>query len=163
MKELKGFSKLSIEAGKIATCLIRIPVSELRLTDDRGERFLETGLFELQVGTASDNIKHRIEIEVGDTQQAIETKTVTASETDAKSTKNIRVTGEVRDLQGTPIAGVEVLSRDTKRKAQSDNKGFYRIDAGDRDLLMFSKKGFKTEKIEVGQRSGINVKMDYEN
>lgn len=163
VKELKGFSKLSIEAGKIATCHIRIPVSELRLTDDRGERFLETGLFELQVGTASDNIKHRIEIEVGDTQRSFESKTLIASEADAKSTKNIRITGEVRDLQGTPIAGVEVLSRDTKRKVRSDSKGFYRIDAGDRDLLMFSKKGFKTEKIEVGQRSGINVKMDYEN
>ncbi len=42
-----------------------IPVHEFYLTDDLGNRYLESGKFELQVGTSSDRIYFNLPVYIG--------------------------------------------------------------------------------------------------
>lgn len=62
--ELKGFSKLLIRKGETASSEITIPVSELSLYDKDMKRVVEPGLFELQIGRASDDIRIKKTISV---------------------------------------------------------------------------------------------------
>ena len=66
VRQLKAFSKVSLESGEVAELTLEIPVSELMLTDENGLRFLEPGAFRLEVGSASDDIRSELEIEVGE-------------------------------------------------------------------------------------------------
>jgi hypothetical protein len=45
-----------IKAGKRATVTLDVPVSELGLYNDKMQYVVEPGEFEIQVGSASDNI-----------------------------------------------------------------------------------------------------------
>ncbi len=65
VKQLKGFSKVELAPGEVRKVSIDIPVTELYLTRDNGDRFLEPGEFEIQVGTASDNISHVLKVRAG--------------------------------------------------------------------------------------------------
>ena len=65
VKQLKGFKKLELLPGQTKETIIKIPVHELYLTDNSGNRYLEPGEFELQVGTASDCIFFNLPIYVG--------------------------------------------------------------------------------------------------
>lgn len=56
VKQLKAFSKVLIKAGKRATVTLEVPVSELGLYNDKMQYVVEPGEFEIQVGSASDNI-----------------------------------------------------------------------------------------------------------
>lgn len=57
VQELKGFDKILIKKGETAHVKINIPVSELALYNERMERVIEPGAFELQIGPASDDIR----------------------------------------------------------------------------------------------------------
>jgi beta-glucosidase len=59
IQELKGFAKVMIKKGETAHVRIVIPVSELALYNDKMERVVEPGAFELQIGSASDDIRIR--------------------------------------------------------------------------------------------------------
>jgi beta-glucosidase len=56
VKELKRFSKVLIKAGETRQITFDLPIKELSLWNENMEEVVEPGEFELQVGTASDNI-----------------------------------------------------------------------------------------------------------
>ena len=65
IKELKWFRRIFIESGK--TVHVQIPLRAADLVDWNSEKKqyeLERGRVELQIGSASDNIKHRTIIKV---------------------------------------------------------------------------------------------------
>jgi beta-glucosidase len=56
VQQLKAFKKELIKAGKRAKITLEVPVSELGLYNDRMKYVIEPGEFDIQIGTASDNI-----------------------------------------------------------------------------------------------------------
>jgi beta-glucosidase len=57
VQELKGFQKIFIKKGETAQVKISIPVSSLALWNEKMQRVVEPGAFELQIGSASDDIR----------------------------------------------------------------------------------------------------------
>ncbi|PWG82463.1 glycoside hydrolase family 3 N-terminal domain-containing protein [Pararcticibacter amylolyticus] len=64
IQQLKAFRKELIKAGKRMKILLEVPVSELGLYNDRMQYVVEPGEFEIQVGSASDNIHFKKTIKV---------------------------------------------------------------------------------------------------
>lgn len=56
VRELKAFSRVTLDAGQQATVTVRIPVDMLNFTDAHGERIVEPGDFDLMVGSSSRDI-----------------------------------------------------------------------------------------------------------
>jgi beta-glucosidase len=59
-KELKAFKRVTLDAGETKTVTLEIPVSELRYWDESKTTdgwTLENGEIELQLGSASDDIR----------------------------------------------------------------------------------------------------------
>lgn len=158
VKQLKGFSKHEILPGKIQDAIIKIPVHELYLTDDFGNRYLEPGKFELQVGTASDHIFFNLPIYVG-TQREGGRAGQAASLKVKTDGKVIQVSGTVRDIQATPLGGVKVHSADSKENVLTDYRGTYTIRIKDNGQLTFSRKGFATKTMEVDGQTDISIQM----
>lgn len=63
-QQLKAFEKVSLTSGESKNITLKIPVDELALYDEAMRRVVEPGDFEIQVGTASNNIAHRHTITV---------------------------------------------------------------------------------------------------
>ncbi|MCQ2289593.1 MAG: glycoside hydrolase family 3 C-terminal domain-containing protein [Muribaculaceae bacterium] len=63
-QQLKAFEKVSLNSGESKNITLKIPVDELALYDEAMRRVVEPGDFEIQVGTASNNIAHRHTITV---------------------------------------------------------------------------------------------------
>ena len=62
-QELKGFQKVSVEAGKSATVTIKVPVKELAYYNVSTKSWtVEPGKYTLNVGTSSRDIKNKIEV-----------------------------------------------------------------------------------------------------
>src|SRR5690606_13988201 len=64
IQQLKAFRKDLVKAGKKTKFLLEIPVAELGLYNDRMQYVVEPGEFEIQIGSASDNIHFRKTIHV---------------------------------------------------------------------------------------------------
>ncbi|SDI56541.1 beta-glucosidase [Paraburkholderia steynii] len=56
VKELKAFSRISVEAGKRAKVAISVPVDMLNFTDENGDRVVEPGEFDVMIGSSSRDI-----------------------------------------------------------------------------------------------------------
>ena len=56
VQQLKAFDKISVEAGGTKTVELTLPLSELALYNTRMQKVVEPGEFEIQVGSASDQI-----------------------------------------------------------------------------------------------------------
>ena len=56
IKQLKAFEKVSLNPAETKEITLKVPIHELYLTDNIGNRYLEPGTFEIKVGTASDRI-----------------------------------------------------------------------------------------------------------
>ena len=70
------------------------------------------------------------------------------------------VTGQVSDEEGNPLPGVNVLEKGTTNGTITDIEGNYRIVVPDEEVtLLFTFVGYRSEEIEVGNRSEINVNM----
>lgn len=158
VKQLKGFSKLEILPGQTQETTIKIPVHELYLTDDWGNRYLEPGKFELQVGTASDDILFNLPIYVG-IQRGGDRDGPVAFLKPQMDGKVILVTGTVRDIQATPLSGVKIQSADSKENVLTDYQGIYTIKVKDNGRLTFSKKGFATKVMEVEGQTDVSIQM----
>lgn len=63
-QQLKAFSKINLKPGESKTVELKLPVKELALWNARMEEVVEPGDFELQVGSASDDIRHKATITV---------------------------------------------------------------------------------------------------
>lgn len=56
IQQLKGFAKINLKPGESKVVEIKLPIKELSLWNARMEEVVEPGDFELQIGSASDNI-----------------------------------------------------------------------------------------------------------
>ncbi|AOK47049.1 glycosyl hydrolase [Burkholderia sp. MSMB617WGS] len=56
VRELKGFQRVFVPAGGRRTVRVRLPVDMLNFTDERGERVVEPGEFDLMIGSSSRDI-----------------------------------------------------------------------------------------------------------
>ncbi len=56
VQQLKAFKKEPVKAGKRIKIMLEVPVSELGLYNDKMQYVVETGEFDIQVGSAADNI-----------------------------------------------------------------------------------------------------------
>ncbi|MGM9803852.1 MAG: glycoside hydrolase family 3 N-terminal domain-containing protein [Muribaculaceae bacterium] len=57
VKQLKAFAKVNLAAGEVRTVRLAIPVADLALYNREMRRVVEPGEFELQIGSASDDIR----------------------------------------------------------------------------------------------------------
>lgn len=70
------------------------------------------------------------------------------------------ITGNVTDDQGTPLSGVSVFVKNTKRGTVTDIKGNYRLTVQPEDkILTFSFVGYKIKEIRINGRTVINVAL----
>lgn len=69
------------------------------------------------------------------------------------------VTGNVTGEDGLPIPGVNVIEKETSNGTQTDFDGNYTIDVETGKVLVFSYLGMKTQEIEVGSQSTIEVSL----
>ena len=160
VKQLKGFSKIDVCPGETIETVIKVPVTELYLTDNFGQRMLEPGVFEIQVGTASDHIYHTLPVTVGVMNMQFRDSEVQTSKKQAIiSSRQLMIEGCVRDVQATPVAGCLVKCLRTGATTKTDSKGLYKIKAADNDTLLFSKKGYTEKKVAVRQQTSINIQL----
>ena len=158
VKQLKGFTKLELFPGQVREAGIKIPVHELYLTDNFGNRYLEPGKFEIQIGTASDHILFSLPVYVGTRRNGMQkmTSAVMREQTEGKI---ILVRGTVRDMQATPLAGVKVQPEGEVKTVMTDNQGNYVLKMKDSGRIVFSKKGFISKVLEVEGQSDISVQL----
>ena len=64
VKELRAFGRVTLRPGQTAEVTFRVPVDMLNFTGPRGQRIIEPGVFELQLGASSTNIRFRTEVTV---------------------------------------------------------------------------------------------------
>lgn len=160
VKQLKGFSKIDVCPGQTIETVIKVPVTELYLTDNFGQRMLEPGVFEIQVGTASDHIYHTLPVTVGVMDmQFRDSEVQTSKKQTIISSKQLMIEGCVRDVQATPVAGCLVKCLRTGAATKTDSKGLYKIKVADNDTLLFSKKGYTEKKVAVRQQTSINIQL----
>jgi len=69
------------------------------------------------------------------------------------------VTGTVKDEDGMPLPGVNVIEQGTNNGVQTDFDGIYKIDVEEGAVLSFSYVGFGTKTAQVGSTSEINITM----
>ncbi|WP_375583299.1 SusC/RagA family TonB-linked outer membrane protein [Cyclobacterium xiamenense] len=72
---------------------------------------------------------------------------------------DIRVSGTITDENSAPMPGVTITVQGASMGTVSDIEGKYSLNAPDNATLVFSFIGFKTQTIQVGNRSTINVTM----
>ena len=77
--------------------------------------------------------------------------------------KIIRIEGIVRDVQATPIAGVKVKTINSEEEVMTDAKGSYFLPAHSDDILLFSIKGYASQKVRTNGQHKINIQMMKEN
>ncbi|MFD2725164.1 SusC/RagA family TonB-linked outer membrane protein [Hyunsoonleella rubra] len=73
------------------------------------------------------------------------------------------VEGTIKDDQGQPLPGVNILEKNTTNGFVSDFDGNYTMSVGDNAILVFSYVGFKTQEVAVNNRSRINVTLETDN
>jgi beta-glucosidase-like glycosyl hydrolase len=64
VKELRAFGRVTLQPGQTAEITFRVPVDILNFTGPAGQRTIEPGVFELQVGASSADIRLRTEVTV---------------------------------------------------------------------------------------------------
>jgi len=75
--------------------------------------------------------------------------------------QNTRVSGVVKDVQGSGIAGVSVNVKGTNTGAITDSSGHYIINVpGSKAVLVFSSVGYLTKEETVGSRTTINTSLN---
>ena len=86
MKQLKGFSKVTVPAYGSTLAEISVPVSELGLYDMNMRYVVEPGDFDFMIGTSSDSICFKKTIHVGEVDAKAERVSFAAS----KETQTVR-------------------------------------------------------------------------
>ncbi len=159
VKQLKGFSKISLEPGETCNVDMSFPLSELAFTDNSGRSHLEPGEFIIMAGFASDNLPLETTVTYGEVKKVDEIKS--NDEPAYKGTgKKISVSGVVRDVQATPLKGVNVYSAKQKKiVARTGNDGSYNIKVADNDRLIFSVEGYDEKSADVKGRNSIHMTL----
>lgn len=77
--------------------------------------------------------------------------------------QQITVSGKVTDASdGAPLPGVNILERGTNNGTVTDNEGNYSISVGSNAVLEFSFVGYLTREEEVGNRTVLNVSLEFD-
>jgi len=168
VKALKAFQKVGLNPSQSKQITLKIPVEELSLYNKNYERLVEPGAFEIQIGNASDHILWKKIINVGvdksikdvDTKDVVQGVALTTPK--GKPGKAVTVTGEIRDVQASVLAGIMVTVKNTNNYVLTNNQGVYSIKAKTGDILVFTAKGFVTTEVMIGNDLSINVKMKSE-
>ncbi|MCB0448375.1 MAG: TonB-dependent receptor, partial [Gelidibacter sp.] len=71
-----------------------------------------------------------------------------------------QVTGTVTDVDGAPIAGVNVIEKGTTNGVVTDFDGKYSINVSGNATLVFSYVGSNTQEVAVNNRSTINITLE---
>ncbi|AXT59882.1 TonB-dependent receptor [Aquimarina sp. AD10] len=70
------------------------------------------------------------------------------------------VTGVIRDADGSPLPGVNIIEKGTSNGATTDFDGKYSIDVSNAEsILIFSYVGFNTQEISVNSKTVIDVTL----
>lgn len=160
VQQLKGFKKVEIARGEISTVEIAVPVTALALYDREMNRVVEPGAFELQVGSASDDIRIKKMITVEREKEkriSLEPANKSTASTVEKLAVPVVITGIVRDVQANPLAGIVVAVGD--KRVETNTRGQYQIRAMSTDTLQVGSKNYRTEVIPVEGRQVIHVKL----
>ena len=70
------------------------------------------------------------------------------------------ISGTVKDKANTPIPGANIVIKGTTSGVTSDASGSFSIQASQNDVLVISFIGFRTQEIEVGSRTSLNIEME---
>ncbi len=70
------------------------------------------------------------------------------------------ISGIVKDQQGVPLIGVNVLIKNSKKGTVTNLEGEFEIIANDDDVIIFSYVGFQTKEIQIKESLGINNKIN---
>ncbi len=73
------------------------------------------------------------------------------------------VTGKVTDESGTPLPGVNILAKGTQNGTLSDIDGKYALNTANATVITYSFIGYKTQEIEIGGRSVVDVRLETDN
>jgi TonB-linked SusC/RagA family outer membrane protein len=73
--------------------------------------------------------------------------------------QSFQVTGTVKDNQGMPIPGVNVVEKSTKKGINTDIEGKFTISTSSKGTLIFSFVGYETEQIFVNGQRVVNLQM----
>ncbi len=76
------------------------------------------------------------------------------------SQKTITISGEVRDVQATPIAQVKVKATKLDKESVTNSRGVYIIEAFSNDILIFSAPDYEESTIRVGNQRSINIQLN---
>lgn len=156
--QLRDFCKVDLEAGETKTVHLKIPVRELTILNDKNEAIVEPGEFEIQIGASSDLIFLRKVINIGKETQIADRK----EEMVQKSEYQIKIEGIIRDVQATLIPEVLIYEKSTGRLlGASDSKGAFTIKCGNREVLVFKKKGLQSTEKNADNQKHLNIRMDY--
>ena len=164
VKQLKAFSKPFLQPGEMQTVVLKLPIQELALYDLSMKKVVEEGEYEIQIGTASDDIRLRRTIFVGRqpvTSNSLGHNDFCMDEIVKNPGRKIKVAGCVRDVQATPISGIEIKSNYSGRTVISKEGGRYSILTVENDVLTVSAKGFETVNIKVNKQKDIEIKLNY--
>jgi Ca-activated chloride channel family protein len=72
----------------------------------------------------------------------------------------VMISGTVSSAEtGLPVQGVTVSIKSSPSKIMTDSKGVYAISANPEDILMFSKLGYMSQEVKVGNRHSINIQL----
>ena len=73
---------------------------------------------------------------------------------------DIMISGKVTDEKGSPLAGVTIVVKETKKGTTTNAEGKFQVGVADNNaVLVFSFVGFKTQEIKVGVRTAIEIKL----
>lgn len=160
VRQLRAFTKTDLEAGESKTVSLGFAIDDLAVTDNAGHRAVEPGEFEIHLGDASDHILLTDIIMVGDADPILDVDT-SATGDDYKGTgRKITVTGVVRDVQATPMGGVEIVSaKQRKTVGHTAADGSYKVKVADDDRLSFRRDGYTEMSEPVCGRTDIGIKL----
>ncbi|MFG6685829.1 SusC/RagA family TonB-linked outer membrane protein [Mariniflexile sp. HNIBRBA6329] len=77
-----------------------------------------------------------------------------------KKTQDFKISGTVKDENGQPLPGVNILVKGTSNGTQTDFDGNYTITVeNSNDILVFSFIGFLTQEVTIANKTVINVSL----
>jgi TonB-linked SusC/RagA family outer membrane protein len=118
---------------------------------EKGERSIESTL---NLILANTNLTYEIK---GDNILIIKKQDKSSKPTSEKS--SVTASGKVTDKEGTPLAGVTVISQSSKAATITDYNGNYSIQVPKDDVVAFSFIGLEKKLIKIANTQTLNVTL----
>lgn len=71
----------------------------------------------------------------------------------------VEVVGVVREINGEPLAGVTIKLKGAVGATNTNADGMFKVNAGNKDVLVVSMIGFRTEEIIVGKQNELSITL----